>query len=83
MLNGLKTSTNSYGEEVLTIARNRTQAPAATWTDEENHKFGVDDSWERELTIFRNAILDNSPIEICGIEDAECLMEMVDKVYSR
>ena len=82
-LNGLKTSSNSYGKEKLTLAMNRTEAPAATWTDEEQHTFSTDDSWERELTIFRDAILEDRPINICGVEDAIQLMEMVDKVYSQ
>ena len=81
-LNGLKTSSNSYGEEKLTIAMNRTKAPAATWTDEEQHIYTIDDSWGRELTIFRDAILEDRPIDTCGVEDAIQLMEMVDKVYS-
>ena len=83
VLNGLKTSSNSYGEEKLTIAMNRTGSPSASWTDEEQHTFSIDDSWERELTIFRDAILKDYPIKICGIEDAQSLMEMVDKVYSQ
>ena len=82
-LNGLKTSSNSYGKEKLTLAMNRTEAPAATWTDEEQHTFSIDDSWERELTIFRDAILEDRPIDTCGVEDAIQLMEMVDKVYSQ
>ena len=82
-LNGLKTSSNSYGKEKLTLAMNRTEAPAATWTDEEQHTFSSDDSWERELTIFRDAILEDRPIDTCGVEDAIQLMEMVDKVYSQ
>ena len=83
VLNGLKTSSNSYGEETLHMATNRTQAPAATWTDEEQHLFTTDDSWERELTYFRDAIMKNQPIETCGIEDAIRLMTMVDKVYAQ
>ena len=83
VLNGLKTSSNSYGEEKLTIAMNRTQSPAATWTDEEQHIFTVDDSWERELTIFRDSILNDHHIETCGVGDAISLMEMVDKVYAQ
>jgi predicted dehydrogenase len=31
VLNGLRTSSNTYGDEVLTYARNRSTAPAATW----------------------------------------------------
>ena len=83
VLNGIKTSTDSYGEEKLTIAVNRTKAPAATWSDEEKYTFSTDDSWERELTIFRDAILKNHTIDICGVEDAIQLMEMVDKVYNQ
>jgi predicted dehydrogenase len=82
-LNGLKTSSDSYGKEKLTLAMNRTEAPAATWTDEEQHTFSTDDSWERELTIFCDAILEDRPIDTCGVEDAIQLMEMVDKVYSQ
>ena len=82
-INGLKTSSNSYGEEKLTIAMNRTVAPAATWTDEEEHTFSTDDSWERELSIFRDAILEDRQIDTCGVEDAIQLMTMVDKVYSQ
>jgi 1,5-anhydro-D-fructose reductase (1,5-anhydro-D-mannitol-forming) len=83
VLNGLKTSTNSYGEEKLTIAINRTKAPSAAWTEEEEHTYVIDDSWERELSHFREVILEDSPVETCGIEDAVSLMEMVEKVYSQ
>ena len=82
-LNGLKTRSNSYGKEELTLAMNRTEAPAATWSDAEQHTFITDDSWERELTVFRDAILEDHPIDTCGVEDAIQLMEMVDKVYSQ
>ena len=83
VLNGLKTNSNSYGKEKLTFAMNRSGAPSATWTEGEEHTFNVDDSWETELVIFRDAILKDRPIEKCGIEDAQSLMEMVDKVYSK
>ncbi len=83
VLNGLKTSSNTYGEEKLTIAMNRTEAPAATWTDEEQHTFTNDESWEREMILFRDTLLEDRQIENCGIEDAIQLMEMVDKVYQR
>jgi 1,5-anhydro-D-fructose reductase (1,5-anhydro-D-mannitol-forming) len=82
-LNDLKTSSDSYGKEKLTLAMNRTEAPAATWSDAEQLIFSTDDSWERELTIFRDAILHDRPIDTCGVEDAIQLMEMVDKVYSQ
>ena len=47
VLNGLKTSSNTYGEEVLTIAKNRTTSPAATWEDEERIIYQTDNSWQK------------------------------------
>ena len=48
-LNGLKTSSNTYGDETLTIAKNRSVAPAATWEDEENKTYHNDHSWDIEV----------------------------------
>ena len=41
VLNGLKTSSKTYGEEVLTIAKNRSIAPASTWKHEEEFHFKI------------------------------------------
>ena len=81
VLNGLKTGSNSYGEEVLNIITNRTEPPQAIWTEEDTLTFSTDDSWLRELNIFCEAILENNTIESCGIGDAVSLMRMVEKVY--
>ena len=81
VLNGLKTSSNSYGKEVLNIITNRTEPPQAIWTEEDKLTFSIDDSWIRELNKFCEAILENHSIESCGIEDAVGLMRMVEKVY--
>ena len=56
VLNGLKTSSNSYGDEILTIAKNRSTAPAATWEDEEEILYQVDNSWKSEADEFFSAI---------------------------
>lgn len=45
VLNGLITSTMSYGEEVLSIAKNRSTAPAATWRDEVKTQYLSNNSW--------------------------------------
>jgi hypothetical protein len=82
-LNGLKTSSNSYGDETLNMATNRTQAPSVSWANEEEQTFTINDSWERELTFFCDAVLKDKPIETCGIDDAIRLMTMVDKVYAQ
>ena len=82
VLNGLKTSSNSYGEEILTIAKNRSTAPVATWRDEKNITYHTDKSWESELTEFFSAIKSNREVKLGNSSDALKLMKIVDKIYS-
>jgi 1,5-anhydro-D-fructose reductase (1,5-anhydro-D-mannitol-forming) len=81
VLNGLKTTSGTYGDEVLSIAKNRTTAPAATWEDEERITYHSESFWRSEIDHFMDAIERDKPIEIGGINDALTLMKMVDKVY--
>ena len=82
VLNGLKTSSNAYGEEILTIAKNRSTAPVATWKDEKNITYHTDKSWESELTEFFSAIKSNREVKLGNSSDALKLMKIVDKIYS-
>ena len=82
VLNGLKTSSNSYGDEILTIARNRSVAPAATWEDEKDTTFQTDESWESEVSEFFSSIKSNKSVKIGNSSDALKLMRIVDKIYS-
>ncbi|MCK5056912.1 MAG: Gfo/Idh/MocA family oxidoreductase [Candidatus Aminicenantes bacterium] len=82
VLNGLKTSSGTYGDEVLSIAKNRSTAPAATWKDEERTTYHSDSFWKSEVEHFFTAIISDKPIEIGNINDALKLMQMVDKVYA-
>jgi predicted dehydrogenase len=81
VINGLLTSSRSYGEEVLTVARNRTTAPAATWEGSEDFHFPVDDSWEVEVGHFLDAISGVAPLEFGTTRDALQLMRVVDRIY--
>lgn len=83
VLNGLKTPSGTYGEEKLSIAKNRTTAPAATWEDEEHIMFHTDKSWENEVNQFFNSIIEDKPIEIGNSENALELMKLIDKTYKR
>lgn len=83
VLNGLITSTMSYGEEVLSVAKNRSTAPAATWKDEVITNYSVNNSWRYEMEHFLNAIEKNTPIEIGNSEDAFKLMTIIDEIYSQ
>ena len=82
VLNGLKTSTNTYGEETLVIAKNRSSAPAATWEDENNLEFPNDESWNRELNEFFNAIKSKRKVKSGNSDDALKLMKIIDRIYS-
>lgn len=81
VLNGLKTSSGTYGDEVLSIAKNRTTAPAATWEDEEKITYDTNVSWRSEIDHFFNAINKNGTIDIGNSQDALNLMKIIDKVY--
>lgn len=81
VLNGLITSTMSYGEEVLSIAKNRSTAPAATWKDEVKTQYLTNSSWRYEMEHFFNAIEKNSKIEIGNSSDALKLMQIIDEIY--
>lgn len=82
-INGLKTSSNTYGPEAMTIAQNRTLPPAASWTLEENINFPTDYSWKREMEIFVDAMRSKKPVPTGNTQDALKLMKLVEKVYNQ
>lgn len=82
VLNGLKTSSNTYGDETLSLAKNRSAAPAATWEDEEHITYHNDHSWEIEIKEFISAIRENRAVTAGSSLDALNLMKIIDKIYS-
>jgi predicted dehydrogenase len=81
VLNGLKTSSGTYGEEELTIARNRTTAPAATWESEERLHFRVDTSWQSEAERFMDAVTLGVPVTDGTSAHALAVMSLIDRIY--
>ncbi len=81
VLNGLITSTMSYGEEVLSIAKNRSAAPAATWKDEVKTQYLTNNSWRYEMEHFFNSIKNNIPIKTGNSNDALQIMKIIDEIY--
>ena len=81
VLNGLLTSSKSYGEEILTLAKNKSRVPAVSWEDEERTEYTVDNSWRYEMEHFFGAISNNTQIEIGNSNDALKLMTMIDRIY--
>ena len=82
VLNGLKTSSGSYGEEELTIAKNRSVAPAANWETEERLHYRVDTSWQSEAEHFMDAVTFGMPITQGNSEQALTVMELIDRIYA-
>lgn len=81
VLNGLKTSSNTYGQEKLVVAKNRSVAPAATWEEEETHIYDTDISWDREVTHFLDAIEHGARILNGSSQHALEVMRLVDQIY--
>ena len=82
VINGLITSSGTYGKEILSVAKNRTIAPAATWEDEEKFTFMTDTSWASEADHFLDAIENDTPIEIGSSKDALVVMKLIDQTYA-
>lgn len=83
VLNGLITSSMSYGKEILTIAKNRSAAPAATWQDEVRMEYMTNNSWRYEMRQFFDAINEDTPVKIGNSDDALRLMTVIDKIYAQ
>ena len=81
VLNGLKTSSNSYGKEVLTIAKNRSLPPAASWTKEINKEYRSDNSFKIEINNFIKSVKNDNPILTSNSKDALAIMKIIDKIY--
>ncbi len=80
-INGLKTSSNSYGDEAMTIAQNRSEPPAAVWSQEESLTFHTDYSWQKEMDVFLDCIREDKPVPVGNTQDAVKLMHLVEEVY--
>lgn len=79
-LNGLKTPSGTYGEEILTIAKNKNQKSTERLF-EHQYKFLVDNSWYNEIHYFTSSIKNDSKIEIGNCDDALKLMKLIEKIY--
>ncbi len=82
VLNGIDTPSKTYGKEVLTIAKNRSRAPAATWEDEYKFEFSSDQSWKLEMENFYSNISGKVKSKHRDSSEALKVMEIIDKIYA-
>ena len=80
VINGLNTSSGTYGEEILSIAQKRSTPPAATWEDEEKVSFN-DNFWETELLYFLDCINKNQKPKMCNSNDAFKILDLIERIY--
>lgn len=83
VLNGLKTSSGSYGDEKLSIKRNPSHLQDGKYEEEEMITYHTDESWQREVDHFFNAILNDTKIEYGSSDDALAVMRMIDEIYAK
>jgi len=82
IINGLLTSSRSYGEEQLTVAKNvSVDGYSISRPVEEKFTYTIDDSWKSELNMFINAVECNHPVRLGHSDDALKLMKLIDKTY--
>lgn len=82
-LNGLLTSTRSYGEERITYYKKdlETKTGRLGKPKEYNMCFDIDESWDIEMNEFYDAIVNGSRIMNGTPEDAVRVMRIVEEIY--
>lgn len=82
-LNGMLSSTRSYGDETLTFARKQFEDTAFAFGKprEEMIYFDRDDSWKLEVDEFISAIKADKPVQNGTTEDALAIMKLIEAVY--
>lgn len=83
VINGLLTTSGSYGNEILSIAEKRTPRPAAISTKHEERTYTINSSWEREVNMYFDAIEKDNEIPVGNSQDALKLMRLIDKIYGQ
>jgi predicted dehydrogenase len=82
ILNGLKTSSGVYGEEVLSIKRNPSQLQDGRYETEERIVYHIDTSWQSEINHFFSCIKENQPVRFGTSGDALAVMRLIDRIYA-
>lgn len=82
-LNGLLTSTNSYGEERISYYKKDLEQKTGGLGKPMEHTmcFDSDRSWDYEMEEFYDAVVKGQPVKLGTIEDAVNLMGMLEGIY--
>jgi len=81
-VNGILSSTKSYGDETISVARRQFDDGFAQGKPrEETIYFDTDSSWELEVRDFVANILDDTPVKSGSSADAKSVMDLIFKIY--
>ena len=82
-LNGLLTSTRSYGEERITYYKKDLEQKSGKLGNPTEYTlcFDEDFSWDYEMEEFYDAVIGNGKVENGTVEDAVAVMQLIDRVY--
>jgi len=82
-INGLLSSTRSYGDETLTFARRQFEDESFAFGKprEETIFFDRDDSWSIEINEFVESIRKKKPIQCGNTNDALKVMQLIEEIY--
>lgn len=83
VINGLKTPSGTYGDEVLTVEHNLAQPPETRWDEPQTFSFPTDRSWNSEIEYFLDAIRTGRRSMLGNSSDALKLMQIIDKIYKQ
>lgn len=83
ILNGLKTTSGAYGDEVLSIKRNPGHSHDGAYESEERIVYRVNNSWMSEINHFIDHVESNKKIKIGNSSDALNVMRIMDKIYEQ
>lgn len=79
ILNGLKTESGSYGDEVLVIKRN--SIVNGCRPPDEYKTYSIDNSWNYEVKQFFESITRCRTQSCSGTKEASKVMELIEKIY--
>lgn len=84
-LNGILSSTRSYGDESLTFARKQFEDETFAFgrPREETIFFDRDDSWSLEIADFVRVIKEQQSVTSGNSHDALRVMQLIDSIYSK
>lgn len=81
-VNGILSSTRSYGDETISVARKQFDEGFAQGKPrEEVIYFDTDPSWELEIGEFLDHVLENTPVTMGNSDQARKAMELVFAIY--